>query len=70
MIAVFDYPGAGPDAFDFYKNNGSLTVNNAKSVGTGPAFVGRMELTGSYSGSVTVTEHNGQTYIVVYLNTA
>jgi hypothetical protein len=70
MIAVFDYPGTGSDAFDFYKNNSSLTVNNAKSVGTGSAFVGRMELTGSYSGSVTVTGYNGQTYIVVYLNMA
>ena len=70
MIGVFDYPGGGQDAFNFYKNNSTLTVNNAKSVGTGGSFVGRMELTGSYSGSVTVTEHNGQTYIVAYLNTA
>jgi hypothetical protein len=70
MIGVFDYPGTGQDAFNFYKNNSTLTVNNAKSVGTGSAFVGRMELTGSYSGSVTVTGYNGQTYIVVYLNTA
>jgi hypothetical protein len=70
MIAVFDYPGTGQDAFDFYKTNNTLTVNNAKSAGTGSTFVGRMELTGRYSGSVTVTEYNGQTYIVVYLNTA
>jgi ABC-type Fe3+-hydroxamate transport system substrate-binding protein len=70
MIAVFDYSGTGQDAFDFYKNNSTLTVNNATSVGTGKAFVGRMELTGSYSGSVTVTGYNGQTYIVVYLNNA
>jgi hypothetical protein len=67
MIAVFDYPGTGQDAFDFYKNNSTLTVNNAKSVGTGSSFVGRLELSGSYSGSVTVTEYNGQTYVVVHL---
>jgi hypothetical protein len=70
MIAVFDYPGTGQDAFDFYKSNSTLTVNNATSVGTGSTFVGRMELTGNYSGSVTVTGFNGQTYVVAYLNTA
>jgi hypothetical protein len=70
MIAVFDYPGTGQNAFDFYKNDNTLTVNNAKSVGTGSSFVGQMELTGNYSGSVTVTAIKGQTYVVVYLNTA
>jgi hypothetical protein len=67
MIAVYQSSGTGQDAFNFYKNNGSLTVNNPKSVGTGGAFVGSLELTGTYSGSVTVTGHNNQTYIVVYL---
>jgi hypothetical protein len=70
MIGVFEASGTGPDTFDFYKDSTELTVKNAKSVGAGSSFVGRMELTGSYSGSVTVTEHNGHTYIVAYLNAA
>jgi len=70
MIAVFQSSEAGQDAFDFYKNNSALTVNNAKSVGAGGAFVGTLDLTGTYSGSVTVTGHNNQTYIVVYLHSS
>jgi hypothetical protein len=68
MIAVFKASGTGQAAFDFYQNSSTLTVKNAKSVGTGSTFAGHLELTGSYSGSVTVTEYSNQTYIVVYLN--
>jgi hypothetical protein len=67
MVAVFNASGSGQAAFDFYKNNSALTVSNAKSAGTGSGFVGRMNVTGTYSGSVTVTQYSGKTYIVVYL---
>jgi hypothetical protein len=70
MIGVYEATGTGQDTFDFYKNSSDLTVKNARSAGTGSAFVGRLELTGNYTGSVTVTEHNSHTYIVVYLNSA
>jgi hypothetical protein len=70
MIAVFNASGSGQDAFNFYKNNSALTVSNAKSAGTGSSFAGRMDVTGTYSGSVTVTQYSGKTYIVVYLNSS
>ena len=70
MIAVFQASGTGEDTFNFYKSSSDLTVKNPKSAGTGSAFVGRLELTGNYSGSVTVTGYNNHTYIVVYLNSA
>jgi hypothetical protein len=70
MIGVFQTSGTGQDAFNFYKNSTSLTVSNPKSTGIGNSFVGRLEFSDGHDGSVTVTDHNGQTYIVVYLNTS
>lgn len=71
MIAVFQSSGTGQDAFNFYKNSTALTVSGAKSVGTGNSFLGRLRFSWTtHSGSVTVTEFNGHTYIVVYLETS
>jgi hypothetical protein len=70
MIGVFQSTGSGQDAFNFYKNSSTLTVSNPTSLGAGNTFVGRLEFSGTHKGSVTVTDHNGQTYIVVYLNTS
>jgi hypothetical protein len=70
MIAVFETPSTGQEAFDFYKNSTSLTVTNPKSAGAGSSFVGRMELSGTHTGSVTVTDASSPTHIVVYLNTS
>jgi hypothetical protein len=70
MIAVFETTSTGQEAFDFYKNSSSLTVTNPKSVGSGSSFVGRLEFSGTHKGSVTVTDINGSTHIIVYLNTS
>ncbi len=69
MIAVFRTSSTGKDAFTFYRDSTTLTVSQVKSVGAGDSFVGRLQYSGPYSGSVTVTEAGGQTYIVVYMQT-
>ncbi len=70
MIAVFRTSGTGEDAFAFYRDSTTLSVSQARSVGSGSTFVGRLQLSGPYEGSVTVTQTGGQTYLVVYLQTA
>jgi len=70
QVAVFQSSESGPDAFNFYKNSTTLQVSNARSVGAGNAFVGRLQVSGAQSGSVTVTELNGQTTIVIHLTGA
>ena len=70
MIAVFETTGSGPDTFNFYKTSSALSVSEANSVGAGNSFVGHLTVSGSYSGSVTVTEHSSQTVIVIYLDTS
>jgi hypothetical protein len=70
MIAVYETTSTGQEAFDFYKNSTSLTVSNPKTVGAGNAFVGRLKLSGTHKGSVTVSELSDQTHITVYLNTS
>ena len=67
LIGVYSTTQPPADAFNFYKTNASLTVSNASSVGSGDKFVGMLELSGSYSGNVTVVAAGGQTYIVVTL---
>ncbi len=70
QIAVYETTSTGQETFDFYKNSTSLTVSNPKSVGTGSAFVGRLEFSGTHKGSVTVTDLTDQTHVIVYLNTS
>ena len=70
MIAVFSSSGTGQEAFDFYKNSTALTITNPKSVGTGSSFAGRLQFSGTHTGSVSVTELQGQTLIIVYLKTS
>jgi hypothetical protein len=70
MIGVFQTTASGQDTFNFYRNSSSLTVSNPKTVGVGNSFVGRLEFSGTHHGSVTVADVNGETHIVVYLNTS
>lgn len=66
LVAVYTTSQAPSDAFDFYKNNTSLTTDPS-GAGIGQAFAGRAKLQGQYSGSVTVIGSEGNTLIVVVL---
>jgi hypothetical protein len=67
MVGVYGISGSAEDAFNFYKNNSSLTVSNPSSAGVGPLFAGRLTLGGQYAGSVTVGGFSGQTLLVIVL---
>ena len=67
LVGVYTTTQPPADAFDFYKNNASLTVTNPKSIGTGDAYVGTLDLSGSYTGNVTVVATGSGTHIVVTL---
>jgi hypothetical protein len=70
LVGVYTTSQAPGDVYDFYKTNPSLTIGNARSVGAGSAYIGRLELKGNYSGHITVVALNGTTAIVVTLKPA
>jgi hypothetical protein len=70
LVGVYQATGSAEDAFTFYKNNSSLTVTNPSSAGVGSAFIGKLSLTGTYTGSVSVVGAGGRTLIVVVLKTS
>lgn len=70
LVGVFSATGSPEDTFAFYKDNNSLTVSDPKAVGAGSAYVGTLQLSGTYTGRVTVLSNDGTTYILVALQTA
>jgi hypothetical protein len=68
MVGVYTTTQPPADAYDFYKNNSSLTVTKSASVGTGDKYVGTVELGGTHAGNVTVVAAGSGTNIVVTLN--
>lgn len=65
MVAVYTASGSAEDAFNFYKNNSSLTVSDTSSAGVGKAFVGKLKLGGQYDGSVSVVGRDTNLIVVV-----
>jgi hypothetical protein len=67
QVAVFQVPGTGLQAFDFYKQSDTLTVSGPKSGGSGSQFVGSLTFSGPYTGNVTVIDVGSRTLVVVNL---
>ncbi len=70
LVGVFTAPGSPEDAYGFYTSQSSLTVESKSSIGSGDRYVGTVKFSGSDTGRVTVLPRDGQTYIVVVLETA
>lgn len=69
LVAVYTSTGSGKDAFDFYTSQTELQPSEQKSLGS-TNFVGTMKIASPETGSITVTEVSGTTYIVVILKTS
>lgn len=67
MVGVFSTSEAPDETFTFYRNSADLSVESPSSAGAGNAFVGKLSLTGTYEGSVSVVGGSGSTLIVVVL---
>ncbi len=67
LAAVYTVKGSAESAYTFYKSNSALTVSDASSFGVGNAYVGKMKLSGSYTGSVTIAGRNDTTYAIIVL---
>jgi hypothetical protein len=65
LVGVFTGSMAPKDAYDFYASSTAFTVDDATAVGAGPAYVGTVKFSGSYSGRVTVLSKGGSTTIVI-----
>lgn len=49
------------DTSAFYQTNPGLTVDRSSSAGVGPASIGSVAVTGTYTGRVTVLSKGGST---------
>jgi hypothetical protein len=70
MVAVYTVSGSPADAYNFYKDNTSLTVTKSTKYGVGSAFVGTVQFTGTYNGSANIAGRNDTTYLVVVLKSS
>jgi hypothetical protein len=68
LVGVFTTSESPQDTFDFYKSSTAFTVDDQKSAGVGSAYVGSVELSGTYEGRVTVLSRGGSTTIVIALD--
>lgn len=69
LVAVYSTSQKAEDAYNFYKQDGTLNAADPSQAGIGNAFVGKMAISGEYDGSITVVGRNDNTYIVVVLKT-
>ena len=70
LIGVFTSDGTPEEVFTFYTEQSSLTVDSKASLGNGENYVGTVKFSGAESGRVTVLPKDGQTLIVIALQTA
>jgi hypothetical protein len=54
--------------YSFYQDNSSFTVDSASSIGSGSGFLGTVQFSGEFSGSVVTLPYQDETLIVVLLN--
>ncbi len=66
MVGVFT-TGSAQDAYNFYRTNSQLKVDNASSAGGSSAFVGTVQFSGAYSGAVTTGKVGSSEGFVVIL---
>ena len=67
MVGVYTTSESAEDTFDYYRNSAELSIESPSTAGAGNAFVGKLSLTDTYEGSVTVAGAAGTTTIVVVL---
>ena len=67
LVAAYTTAGPPSGALAFYKGNSKLTTSGEKSVSSGERYLGTLEITAPYTGSVTVASRHGTTYIVITL---
>jgi hypothetical protein len=70
MVGVFNTGGSPEDAYSFYASQAGLAVESQSSIGGGQAYVGTVKFGGSPSGRVTIVPKDGQTLLIITLETA
>jgi hypothetical protein len=69
FVGVYSTTGTPEDAYNFYKDNSELDVTSSSSLGSGSTYLGTVQFEGEWNGLVTVLPYNGETLIVIVLNT-
>jgi hypothetical protein len=68
QVAVYSTTQPADDVFDFYKNT-QLDVSSPKSAGAGESFIGTLQFSGPFDGSLAVLAHDDKTFVVIVLHT-
>jgi hypothetical protein len=68
QVAVYSTTQPGDDVFDFYKSNAQLDVSSPKSAGAGESFLGTLQFSGTFDGSLAVLGHDDKTFVVIALH--
>jgi hypothetical protein len=68
FVGVYSTSQSPEDAYSFYKSNPGLQVTSASSVGSGNTYLGTVQFTGDFSGTVVIVPYSGETLIVVLLS--
>jgi hypothetical protein len=68
QVAVYSTTQPADDVFDFYKSNAQLDVSSPKSAGAGESFLGTLEFSGTFDGSLAVLAHDDKTFLVIVLH--
>lgn len=67
LAAVYTTSELPPNALAFYTGNSKLTTSGKRSASAGEQYLGSVNVTAPYTGSVTVASRSGTTYIVITL---
>ncbi len=69
MVGVYTSTGSPEDAYGFYTSQPSLTVESKSAIGSGDRYLATVKFSGAGTGRITILPRNGQTFIVVVLET-
>lgn len=69
MVGVYGSTGSPQDAYAFYTSQPELTVSSKSAIGSGDRYLATVKFSGAGSGRITILPRNGQTLIIVVLET-
>jgi hypothetical protein len=70
LVGVYSTSASAEDTYNFYRDNSELQIDSSTSIGGGSTYVGTVQFSGQWNGSVTVLPSGDQTLIVILLSQA
>jgi hypothetical protein len=67
LVGVYSTDASAEDTYSFYRDSTELQIDSSTSVGGGSAYLGTVQFSGEFNGSVVVLPYGDQSLIVVLL---